>query len=88
LDLAGTLERTLQVILEVTGLPAAWVMLLPEGGGEPVLASSAGLPPEVAEKQAFFGHPNVRWQGLDSAPLVVHPLHAACPIRLDLGTPG
>ncbi len=54
LDLAGTLERTLQVILEATGLPAGWIMLIPEGGGEPILASSAGLPPEITEKQAVF----------------------------------
>ena len=88
LDLAGTLERTLQVILEVTGLRAGWVMLLPEGGGEPVLASSAGLPPEVAEKQAVFRSPECECgKVLDSRlPLVVHPLHTACPIRaLDLG---
>ena len=88
LDLAGTLERTLQVILEVTGLRAGWVMLLPEGGGEPVLASSAGLSPEVAEKQAVFRSPECECgKVLDSRqPLVVHPLHTACPIRaLDLG---
>ena len=82
------LERTLQIILEVTGLQAGWVMLLPEGGGEPVLASSVGLPPEVAEKQAVFRSPECECDKvLDlRLPLVVHPLHTACPIRaLDLG---
>ena len=88
LDLAGMLERTLQVILEVTGLSAGWVMLLPKDGGEPVLASSAGLSPEVAERQAIFRSPECECgKVLDSRlPLVVHPLHTACPIRaLDLG---
>ena len=88
LDLAGTLERTLQVFLEVTGLRAGWVMLLPEGGGEPILASSAGLSPEVAEKQAVFRSPECECgKVLDSRrPLVVHPVHTACLIRgLDLG---
>jgi signal transduction histidine kinase len=88
LDLAGTLERALQVILEVTGLRAGWVMLLPEGGGEPVLASSAGLPSEIAEKQAVFRSPECECgKVLDlGQPRVVHPLHTACPIRaLDLG---
>ena len=87
-DLAGMLDRTLQIILEVTGLRAGWVMLLPEGGGEPVLASSAGLPPEVVERQAVFRSPECECgKVLDSRlPLVVHPLHTACPIRaLDLG---
>ena len=88
LDLAGTLERTLQVILEVTGLSAGWVMLLPEGGGEPVLTSPVGLTPEVAEQQAGFRSPECACgQVLDTRlPLVVYPLHTACPIRaLDLG---
>ena len=88
LDLAGTLERTLQVILEVTGLRAGWVMLLPKDGGEPVLASSVGLPHEVVEKQAGFRSPECECgKVLESQrPLVVHPLHTACPIRaLDLG---
>jgi signal transduction histidine kinase len=88
LDLAGTLERTLQVVLEVTGLPAGWVMLLPEDGGEAILASSVGLSPEVAEKQAVFQSPECECgKVLDSRqPLVVHPLHTACPIRaLNLG---
>jgi len=87
-DLVGMLERTLQIILEVTGLQAGWVMLLPEGGGEPVLAGSVCLPPEVAEKQAVFRSPECECDKvLDlRLPLVVHPLHTACPIRaLDLG---
>jgi signal transduction histidine kinase len=87
-DLAGMLERTQQIILEVTGLQAGWVMLLPEGGGEPVLASSVGLPPEVAEKQAVFRSPECECSKvLDlRLPLVIHPLHTACPIRtLGLG---
>lgn len=87
-DLVGMLERTLQIILEVAGLPVGWVMLLPEGGGEPVLASSVCLPPEVAKKQAVFRSSECECgKILDSRqPLVVHPLHTACPIRaLDLG---
>jgi hypothetical protein len=58
-DLAAMLERTLQIILEVTGLPAGWVMLLPEGGGESVLASSAGLPLRSLRDKPFFDLPNV-----------------------------
>jgi signal transduction histidine kinase len=89
LDLAGTLEQALQVVLEVTGLSAGWVMLLPEGGGEPILASSAGLTPEVVQKQAAFCSPECECQkALESRqPLVIHPLHTACPIRvLELGS--
>ncbi len=88
LDLAGTLERALTVVLEVTGLSAGWVMLVPREGGEPVLASSAGLPSEIAEQQASFRSPQCDCaRALESRlPLVVHPLHAGCPIRaLDLG---
>jgi signal transduction histidine kinase len=88
LDLAGTLEEALKVVLEVTGLPAGWVMLLPEVGGEPVLASAAGLTPDVIQQQATFRSPECECaKALESRrPLVVYPLHAACPIRaLDLG---
>lgn len=88
LNLAETLERTLQVVLEVTGLPAGWVMLLPERGGEPVLAGSAGLPSEIIERQASYRSPECECVKVlnSQRPLVVHPLHSACPIRaLDLG---
>ena len=30
LDLDGMLERALEVVLEVTGLPAGWILLLPQ----------------------------------------------------------
>jgi len=89
LDLTGTLEQALQVVLEVTGLSAGWIMLLPEGGGEPVLASSAGLTPDIVEQQAAFRSPECECQkALESRqPLVAYPLHAGCPIRtLDLGS--
>jgi signal transduction histidine kinase len=88
LDLAGTLQRALQVVLEVTGLPAGWILLLPEDGAEPVLADSAGLPGDLAEKQARFRSPECQCtQVVDTRqPVLVHPLHAGCPIRtLDLG---
>lgn len=49
LDLKGTLERALEVVLEVTGLPAGWILLLPQVGGEPVLAGAARLPPDIVE---------------------------------------
>ena len=88
LDLAGTLEQALQVVLELAGLPAGWVMLLPGEGAEPVLASSAGLPGDLAEALATFRSPECECaKALESRrPLVVHPLHSGCPIRaLDLG---
>ncbi len=88
LDLAGTLERALKAVLEVTGLRAGWVMLVPEDGGESVLASSMGLPADIAEKQATFRPPVCECaKVLESRrPLVVQPLHAGCPIgKLDLG---
>jgi signal transduction histidine kinase len=88
LDLAGVLERALQVVLEATGLPAGWVMLLPQDGAEPVLAGSAGLTRDITEEQARFRSPECECaKVLDTRrPLLVHPLHAACPIRvLDLG---
>jgi len=88
LDLAGTLQRALTVILEVTGLPAGWVMLLPDEGHEPLLASSAGLPRDLAAALAVFRSPECSCAAaLESRrPLVIHPLHTGCPIRtLDLG---
>jgi signal transduction histidine kinase len=88
LDLAATLERALQVVLEVTGLPAGWVLLLPEDGAEPALTHSAGLPGDLAKRLAGFRSPECQCaQVLESRqPLVVHPLHAGCPIRaLELG---
>jgi hypothetical protein len=78
LDLAGTLERALEVVLEVTGLPAGWILLLPQAGGELVLVSSAGLAQDIVEGLARFRPPD--WEcikALDSRqPLVVHPLYA------------
>jgi signal transduction histidine kinase len=88
LDLAGTLERALEVVLEVTGLPAGWVLLLPQGGTESVLASSARLPQDVVEGLARFRPPDCECASVLTSrrPLVVHPLHAGCPIStLDLG---
>jgi hypothetical protein len=43
MDLAAMLERALQVVLEVTGRPAGWILLVPEVGGAPVMVTSAGL---------------------------------------------
>jgi len=88
LDMAGTLEQALAVVLEVTGLPAGWVMLSPDGGHEPLLVSSAGLPWDLAAALAVVRSPECDCAAaLESRqPLVVHPLHAGCPIRtLDLG---
>jgi len=83
LDLDGTLERALNVVLEVTGLPAGWILLLPEGGGEPVLASSARLTQRTVEELAKSRPPECECkQVLDSRrPLVVRPLHENCPLR-------
>jgi signal transduction histidine kinase len=88
LDLAGTLERALEVVLEVTGLPAGWILLSPEEGSEPLMSSSAGLPRHVAEALARFRSPECECHKVleSRQPLVVHPLHTACPVRaLDLG---
>ena len=88
LDLTHTLERALQVILDLTGLPAGWIMLVPEDGGDPVMTGSVGLPPDVAKKQAAFRSSECQCaKALESGrALVVYPLHTGCPIRaLDLG---
>jgi signal transduction histidine kinase len=88
LDLAATLQRALRVVLEVTGLAAGWIMLLPEDGAEPVLADSASLPGDLAEKLAGFRSPECQCTKVVDTrrPLLVHPLHAGCAIRtLDLG---
>jgi signal transduction histidine kinase len=88
LDLDGTLERALEVVLEVTGLPAGWILLLPQVGGEPVLAGAARLPPDIVEGLSGFRPPDCECKQVLASrrPLVVHPLHEACPIhRLDLG---
>jgi len=88
MDLAGTLQRALQVVLEVTGLPAGWVLLLPQDGAEAVLADFVGLPVDLAEKLAGFRSPECECMKVFDTrrPLLVHPLHAGCPIQaLDLG---
>jgi signal transduction histidine kinase len=88
LDLAGTLEQALKVVLEVTGLPAGWVLLLPPGGGEPVVASSAGLSQDIAEALSRFRSPECECRKVleSRQPLVVCPLHKDCPVHaLDLG---
>jgi signal transduction histidine kinase len=88
LDLSGTLGRVLKVVLEVTGLPAGWIMLLPEDGDQLILTHSAGLPHQIAEEGVRFPPPKCQCtQALQSRrPLLVHSLNAACPIRtLGLG---
>jgi signal transduction histidine kinase len=88
LDLAGTLDRALQVVLEVTGLPAGWILLRPQIGGEPVLAGSASLPQDIVAALARFRPPDCQCAQVlvSRRPMVIHPLHADCPIcRLDLG---
>ena len=88
LDLAGTLERALRVVLEVTGLQAGWIVLLAEDGSKASLSSWAGLPPEIARQEAEFRFPACECaEVLESrCPLVIHPLDPACPIRpVDLG---
>jgi signal transduction histidine kinase len=83
LDLDGTLARALEVVLDVTGLPAGWILLLPQVGGEPVLASSARLPREITQGLARFRPPDCECAKVleTRQPLVVHPLHADCPVR-------
>ncbi len=82
LDLAGTLEQALEEVLGVTVL-AGWILLLPQVGGEPILASSAGLSQDIVEGLAGFRPPDCECaKVLESRqPLVVHPLHTDCPIR-------
>ena len=83
LDLEGTLAQALEVVLDVTGLPAGWILILPQIGGEPVLAGSARLPQEIAQGLARFRPPDCECATVleSRRPLVVHPLHADCPIR-------
>ncbi len=88
LDLSGTLERALRVVLEVTGLQAGWIMLLTEEGRHASLNSWLGLPGEIARQDADFRFPGCECaQVLNTRqPLVIHPLDPACPIRpVDLG---
>jgi signal transduction histidine kinase len=89
LDLAETLERALQIILEVTGLAAGWILLLPEEGREPVMTSSAGLPQDAVVALTRFRSSECECEchkTLDSrCPRVIHPLHTGCLVRgLDL----
>jgi signal transduction histidine kinase len=83
LDLAGTLERALEVVLEITGLSAGWILLLPQVGSEPVLSSSAGLTQDIVEGLAGFRPPDCECAKVlvSRQPMVVHPLHTDCPIR-------
>lgn len=88
LDLHGTLDRALEVVLEVTDLPAGWILLLPQVGSEPVLTSTAGVSQEVARKLADSRPSDCACaKVLESRqPLLVCPLHTDCPIQgLDLG---
>jgi signal transduction histidine kinase len=83
LDLAGTLERALEVVLEVTGLSAGWILLQPQVGGDPVLVGSAGLSQDIVEGLAGVRPLDCECvKVLESRqPIVVHPLHTDCPIR-------
>ncbi|HFD40018.1 MAG TPA: HAMP domain-containing protein [Anaerolineae bacterium] len=88
LDLAGTLDRALRVVLEVTGLQAGWIMLLTEDGRRASLSSWIGLPREIAQRDTEFRFPDCECACvLESRhPLVIHPLDPACPILpVDLG---
>jgi signal transduction histidine kinase len=88
LDLVGTLDRALKVVLEVTSLSAGWIQLLPKGGEEPVLANTAGLDRDIAEKMGKSRLPECECgRAIESRqPLVVYPLHETCPLRaLKLG---
>ncbi len=88
MDLAAMLERALQVVLDVTGLPAGWILLLSEEDGRVVTVRSSGLSQDSAAAVARFRAADCECrQALDSgAPLVVHPLHPGCLVRgLDLG---
>ena len=88
LDLEGTLERALEVVLDVTGLPAGWILLLPQVGGEPVFAGAARLPPDIVKGLSGFRPPDCECKQVLASrrPLVVHPLHTDCPVcKLDLG---
>jgi signal transduction histidine kinase len=88
LDVEGMLDRALEVVLEVTGLPAAWILLTPQAGGEPELAGAARLPQSIVEGLLSGFRPTdcdclTVLQTRRS--VVVHPLHKACPLRkLDL----
>jgi signal transduction histidine kinase len=88
LDMEGMLERALEVVLDVTGLSAGWILLSPQAGGDPAMAGAARLPPDIVE-----GLSGLRPHDCECLTvlqtrnfLVVHPLHEACPLReLDLG---
>jgi signal transduction histidine kinase len=83
LDLVGTLERALNEVLEVIGLQAGWVMLLSENGAKARLSTWVGLPRKVAEKEAEFRFPDCECAEVLTGrrPILIHPLHPACPIR-------
>jgi len=88
LDLVGTLDRALRVVLEVTDLQVGWIILLAEDSRTASLSSWAGLPREIAHQEAAFPFPACKCaEVLESrCPLVIHPLDSACPIRpVDLG---
>ncbi len=88
LDLGGTLDRALEVVVDITGLPAAWIALLPQSGGQLVVAGSAKLPENVLRELAASQLPDCKCAEVLASrqPQLVHPLHANCPMRsLDLG---
>lgn len=89
MDLVSTLQRVLQVVLDVTGLSAGWILLFAEEGGQPVMASSVGLPQDaVAAVTRFQSSECECHKTLHShRPRVVHPLHEGCLVR-GLGSGG
>lgn len=87
-ELGPTLQRVLQVVLEVTGLSAGWILLFAEGGRHSVMASSAGLPQNAVAALARLRSSECECHTTLSSrrPQLVHPLHAGCLVRgLDLG---
>jgi len=88
LDLTSTLERALKAVLEVTGLQAGWIMLLPEGSGPASLGSWVGLPQAIAAQEAEYRFPLCECaKAIESRqPTVIYPLRTDCPVcSVDLG---
>ena len=83
LDLQSTLQRALQVVLDLTGMDAGWIMLLSPDGKAVSTGGCVGIPGEIANLESGFRFPNCECiQAIEARKAVVLPLaFFGCPVR-------